>query len=109
MSERVKGILASAIAVAVVTAVLSFVLLHDVRALADEQRSFVSETRQRSAAAQERWQKIRDRDDEFHAQVLKDVRQLTDELRAYNERLESVEHVTPVQAIRDRARVAHDN
>jgi hypothetical protein len=100
MTDRSKGIVASIWAGLVVVLVLTFLIYRDVQALRQD-------TQARAAAAQQRWAESRTQDQRRvqagQDEILRQVMQLTVELRAQRLRIERLNSVTPVEAIKDRA------
>jgi hypothetical protein len=110
MRDRWKTLAVSAVAISIVTGILTLWTLQGVRAMAAEQRDFITYSQTRARESRERWDRLRvedqQREEEFHAGILASVRSLTADLRKENEQMRRLRSVTPVEAMRDRARVA---
>lgn len=106
MTDRLKGVLASIWVALVVVLLLTFSIYRDIRALSQD-------TRARAAAAQQRWGELRNedqkRDQALHDEIVGQLTQLSTELRTQRLAIERLNSVTPVEAIRDRARQSSRN
>jgi hypothetical protein len=101
MSDKTKGVLASIIAGMVVLLVLAVSMYRDVRSLARD-------TRARAEASSLVWERraaLRQAAEQaFHEDVLREIRDITADMKAQRLAIERLNSVTPVEAIKDRAK-----